>query len=415
MFNVVREIKTLQAEAGTIFRAGLVALFCLASPVVGDTQAQQPDDDCLDMVLRPVDAYVHPRETIDACTRYLAITGTSASDRSHAHMLRAIAYSSLAGSQFRELRFASDPRSVSRQDIHPGALGAATSDWSASAELLEEPDQTWWFLAATYYERGGVGECQGVYAFSHVLTGEDQFWQARRARARAYVRLFPYLVAQGCMADPLSAAAADYRRLIHDFPDSLEFRLGLADVFIYQNQMDMAESEVRAVLEAAPQNTQALYLRSLVREGRGDIRGAAADVEAVLAIDPNHMHALNARCWRRAVAGERLDDAQRDCERAVNLALADLELLPHDDGTLDNFWDSLALVYLKQRRNEAAEQVYNRMLGSQNPTYQNRARFGLGIVYLRTGQTSDADRAFQRALEGNPNLEAEFAGIGIRR
>lgn len=76
------------------------------------------------------------------------------------------------------------------------------------------------------------------------------------------------------------------------------------------------------VLGQGIDETQAIelyYLRALIREQRGDLDGARADLNAIIGVDPDNAQALNALGYLLADHGLELDKARKLIERALAL------------------------------------------------------------------------------------------------
>jgi tetratricopeptide (TPR) repeat protein len=142
--------------------------------------------------------------------------------------------------------------------------------------------------------------------------------------------------------DP-AAAIAEYQQAELDRPDEPGTRVLLANLYLLAGDTDEARQALESVLEEEPDNTDALYLFSLVAAA-DDLRDEQRiRLGQVLEIDPSNAPAL-------AALGElQLQDSQLDAAAgSFNTALAaDSENVVARVG--------LANVYLRQKEYEAAE------------------------------------------------------------
>jgi tetratricopeptide (TPR) repeat protein len=86
------------------------------------------------------------------------------------------------------------------------------------------------------------------------------------------------------------ASAVDYYgRALKVKPDAASVRTDMATAYWYTGDADRAIAEYNKVLASAPNNTNALFNRGLVRwRGKKDAAGALADFKKLMAIDPNY-------------------------------------------------------------------------------------------------------------------------------
>jgi tetratricopeptide (TPR) repeat protein len=127
---------------------------------------------------------------------------------------------------------------------------------------------------------------------------------------------------------------------------------------------------------------------------------AITDFDQAIKLAPNEASHYNNRCFTRAIWGEHLDQALKDCNTAIRLAPTDRRL------------DSRGLAHLKAGRHAAAEQDYTAAIALK-ADYAH-AFFGRGIARLRQGKTAagNADLAAARKLDAG--LDAKYAGYGIK-
>ena len=234
-----------------------------------------------------------------------------------------------------------------------------------------------------------------------------------------------------------AAALADLDNAIRLAPDSAVNHLARARVHVTLNQPDAAAADLDKSLELDPRNVEALLFRAGRRLQGDDRAGAKADLEAarhvaaaasgqsraiaslyVAADEPAaalplldewiRLHgndaslgsALNERCWARALANQKLDDALDDCHKALKR-----------DGQNAAYLDSLGLVELRLKDYPAAIQAYEHALAERPDLAWSR--YGLGLAKIRSGRADDgnADLAAAKALD--PKIAERFAVFNL--
>ena len=189
--------------------------------------------------------------------------------------------------------------------------------------------------------------------------------------------------------------------------------------FSAKHQWDSAIADFNDALLRAPHNqdTFALQGRADAERGKGDARSAIkdysevlndphgrfalADAEAVVELSPpGDPEALNTRCWVRGVLDTELPAALADCQQS-------LAVRPNSAQTLD----SLAFIYFRQGRFDAAVKEYSAAL-SADPK-QTPSLFMRGVARLRDGDKNGQDD-ITAATNADAGVAAQFAGWGVK-
>ncbi|MBU8912563.1 MAG: tetratricopeptide repeat protein [Spirochaetales bacterium] len=163
--------------------------------------------------------------------------------------------------------------------------------------------------------------------------------------------------------DPEGAIAA-YEEAEIENPDDPGTRVLLANLYLIAGAVGEADSILRAVLDEEPDNTEALFLSSLVAAATGDRTRHVTILQDLLAIDPSNPGAL-------ASIGE-LQLQDREYEAAANSFVAALE---EEENLVARM--GLANVYLRQEEYEAAEAEFSVVIDSAPDypfSYADRAR-----------------------------------------
>jgi len=233
------------------------------------------------------------------------------------------------------------------------------------------------------------------------------------------------------------AAVGDLDEAIRMAPDQAAFYFARARAREADRQPDAALIDLDKSLSLDPKNVDALLMRAKLRFAHKDRTGAASDVAAASALAPAgstgarsiaalyieldqpsaalpmlddwiRLHnddamlgsVLNQRCWARGLSNQLLDDALKDCHKAIRR-----------DGENPAYLDSLGLVELRLRHYpksiKAYEQAVAQMPGSA------WSRYGLGLAKIGGGQrdAGNADLAAARTLD--PQIETRAAKYGL--
>ncbi|MET3651985.1 aspartyl protease family protein [Dyella japonica] len=233
------------------------------------------------------------------------------------------------------------------------------------------------------------------------------------------------------------AAMADLDEAIRMAPDQAAYYATRAAARSADQQPDAALADLDKALSLDPRNFDALRMRAELRFTRKDVAGAASDAAAAGAVAPAgssrardiaalyirlgqpaaalpildewiRLHgddallgaALNERCWARGLSNQMLDDALKDCRKAIRR-----------DGANAAYLDSLGMVELRLAHYPESIKAY-----TQAVTISPRsawAHYGLGLAKIRSGQADagKADLVTARTLD--PQIEARAAKFGL--
>ncbi|MEO7052503.1 MAG: aspartyl protease family protein [Rhodanobacter sp.] len=233
------------------------------------------------------------------------------------------------------------------------------------------------------------------------------------------------------------AAVADLGEAVRMAPEHADYYLALARAHAADKQRDAALADLDKSLSLEPGNADALLMRAEFRIVRKDRAGAAADVTAASALVPAgsgqarlvarlylqldqpaaalpmldgwiRVHqedallgaALNERCWARGLGNQMLDDALRDCRKAIRR-----------DGDKPDYLDSLGLVQLRLGHYAESIKAYQQVVAREPKSAWSR--YGLGLAEIRSGQTAagNADMVAARAL--NPHIAGRATRYGL--
>lgn len=232
-------------------------------------------------------------------------------------------------------------------------------------------------------------------------------------------------------------AVADLDRAIQMAPDQAGYYVARARAHAADIRPDEALSDLDTSLSLDPKNVDALLMRAELRFRHKDRAGATADVQAATPLAPAgstqarfiaglyvqldqpaaalpllddwiRLHgndallgsALNERCWARGLTNQMLDDALKDCHKAIER-----------DGENPAYLDSLGMVELRLGHYPESIKAYEQA-ATQNPR-SAWSRYGLGLAKIRNGQAEagHADMVAAGALD--PDIEARAAKYGL--
>ena len=165
------------------------------------------------------------------------------------------------------------------------------------------------------------------------------------------------------------------------------------------------EAACTALLNRAdgPSDMHALVLsnRGSALTDKGEIDKAIADFDAALSFQPDLAEAFNGRCWAKAVRGQKLDEALRDCNEAVRLA----------PRSADNL-DSRGFVFLRLGLNDKAIADYTAALAIKPD--EASSLYGRGLAQLRSGNKSAAETDFAQAKSADATIVDQFAAMSVK-
>jgi clan AA aspartic protease (TIGR02281 family) len=238
-----------------------------------------------------------------------------------------------------------------------------------------------------------------------------------------------------------NAAVGDLDEAIRLAPDQAAFYIARARAHQADKQPDAALTDLDKSLSLEPKNGDALLMRAELRFSHKDRTGAASDAAAASALAPAgsaqarsiaalyvelgqpvaalpmlddwiRLHnddamlgsVLNERCWARGLSNQMLDDALKDCRKAIKR-----------DGENPAYLGSLGLVELRLGHYPESIKAYEQAV-AQRPR-SAWSRYGLGLAKIRGGQTDagNADLVAARTLDPQIEIRATRYGLTATR
>jgi predicted aspartyl protease/tetratricopeptide (TPR) repeat protein len=235
----------------------------------------------------------------------------------------------------------------------------------------------------------------------------------------------------------LKAALADLDEAIRMAPDQAAYYLARARAYEANKQPDAALIDLDKSLSLDSKNVDTLLARANLRLATRDRTGAASDVAAASALAPAgseralstaalyiqldqptaalpilddwiRLHnndamlgsVLNDRCWARGLSNQMLDDALKDCRKAIDR-----------DGEKAAFFDSLGLIELRLGHYPESIKTYTQA-ATLNPR-SAWSRYGLGLAKIRSGKTDEGHADLVAAQTLDPQIEKRAAKYGL--
>jgi len=278
-----------------------------------------------------------------------------------------------------------------------------------------------------------TGTTQATAPQTEEQAGASRFDNNSPKDAAGYRRRATASAARGDQAGAIS----DLDHAVELDPSDPENYYQRAIVRIEGQQPQLAMADLAQALKLKPDEVAALVLRGQLRLKAGDDAGASADFAQASRLAPHDAGvslriansyfatgnmpeaiarydqwivsfpsddrlpvALANRCLSRAVLGQHLDLALKDCDAAL-----------HRSPDNSDYLDSRAFVRLRRGDLDGAMKDYRAALKLQ-PKLAS-ARYGLGVVEARKGMKNDADRDIQAALAQEPRVADQFKSAGL--
>ncbi len=218
--------------------------------------------------------------------------------------------------------------------------------------------------------------------------------ELRSALANLYVRTGQYDLAIAELKGVLDSGKRlrPEENLTPEERATLLFRLG--DTYRQNGDLDEAMTWFRASAEANPKDTKALLQFALSLDGAGRPDQAAPIYEMILKVQPDQPVALNNLAYIVAQKGA-------DPDRALALAQKAARTLKDSP----EVQDTLGWAYLKKNQPDQAVAAFRAALQAQpgNPTFH----YHLGLALLPIGERDAAIEEFQTALANRPPAQDE--------
>ena len=242
---------------------------------------------------------------------------------------------------------------------------------------------------AKYFERGKALFEEGNYVkagleFKNVLQIDPKHAEAWYMLGRVAEKQQEWRNAFGAYAGALDADAGHVPAMV-----------GQGHLYRLSGANDKALEVAETALGLAPDDADALVLRSATRAQLGETEAAVADARAALRSDPDNVRAISLMAMFSANEGK--------FDEAIGLAKQGIEKHPRDNSL------HLLLVGLYEKKGERAQAVEMLQRLIRNNPEELRYRQQLAAYYIRHGDLDGAERVLREAIEAVPeNVQAKL-------
>jgi tetratricopeptide (TPR) repeat protein len=258
-----------------------------------------------------------------------------------------------------------------------------------TSRIAEKPDEVErytdraWLYEHVYERQKAIEDLTKALAISR-----DAATYLRRAALYRHLKDWPKALADASAARDLDPKSTEAISRIAD----AQFEMGnsVAALATLQERIDQGGDDRLSMIAD----------RAEMLANSGDVTGAIAILDDIIAKTPGRPTLLNTRCWVKGTHKIALDSALKDCTKAIELS---------DDA--DAALDSRAMVYFQMNRLDDALTDLNAVL-TRSPDMTS-SLFMRGVIRHRMGDQigSAADLAAARGI--SPTIDIEFKRYGI--
>jgi tetratricopeptide (TPR) repeat protein/predicted aspartyl protease len=202
-------------------------------------------------------------------------------------------------------------------------------------------------------------------------------------------------------------AAADYDRTIELKPDHVPALMSRAELRARARNSDGARADLDAIDKIAAKQADVRYELGLAYEGLNILPSAIAQFDLWIPTrdeDPRLAQALNGRCRARAILGQDLGVALKDCNGAVSRS---------PKGSNAPILATRAFVRLRLGDYDKSISDYDAAL-KINPQLA-RALYGRGVAKIRKNKVTEGEADIANAEKIAPKIAEQFEALGLRR
>jgi Flp pilus assembly protein TadD len=213
------------------------------------------------------------------------------------------------------------------------------------------------------------------------VTGGAQYLSARMRLAKVHV----------ARNDMPSARRALQESVATDVPARAQLLIAEAQLLREDKRDDEAYGVLAEGLSLHPDQPELLYEAGLMAERVGKLDVLERNLRRLIEIKPDHAHAYNALGYSLADRNQRLDEAQRLIDKALELAPADPFIL-----------DSKGWVLFRRGDAAGALEVLNKAFSLRaDPEIAAH----LGEVLWTLGRRAEAEKTWSEAMKAHPGNE----------
>jgi tetratricopeptide (TPR) repeat protein/predicted aspartyl protease len=279
----------------------------------------------------------------------------------------------------------------------PDSTSAASETNAADAEVHKAAEEQ--IDVAALVRRGTASA--GRRDFEHALTDLTRASELEPANAEyIYLRGAVYL-----QKGDANKALADFDRTLVLKPDHVRALMARAELRIHANDPTDARVDLDTLDKFAPKQADIRYELAFAYQRINLQPSAIAQFDLWIPVhddDARLVNARNGRCRARAVLGQDLALALKDCNFAVSHSLK---------GSNSEMFDTRALVRMRLGDYDKAIDDYDAAL---KVTPQNAgALYGRGIAKLKKNKTTEGEADIAEALKAAPNVADAYKRAGL--
>ncbi|MFH1135863.1 MAG: tetratricopeptide repeat protein [Pseudomonadota bacterium] len=183
-------------------------------------------------------------------------------------------------------------------------------------------------------------------------------------------------------------------------PSPVDTQIALAEVYIEAGQYDQALKELKSAMQMAPRSPRVTFSLGRLYEAKGEMESALKAYERTIEFGPKFLkgHEALARVYNNM--GD-LQAASKHLKAAVNLSPKNLDR---------QF--SLTKWLIETGQKSEAQKVLQNVMKIADKTRSDITR-QVGEAFLQAGFAEDAQGAFSKALESDPNDIQLYNRLGI--
>jgi tetratricopeptide (TPR) repeat protein len=255
-------------------------------------------------------------------------------------------------------------------------------------EITDAESLRWIGLAAGQFARWKRASDQFGFLVNELypdaVAQEENFWQAHYETGRLFLEKYNE-----------GEATRSFAAALEINPRSAEVYAAVAALALQRYDLDKATQAIDRALEINPQLTEALYLKSDLSLANFDVPQALERIEAALKRNPVEEEALG----RKAAAFAILDGFSGEGDPSPRLA-ALIEEVTKRNPHAGRFFLAAAIQLEVRRKFDVAEYFFKEALERLPQLIGPRS--GLGMMYMRLGRESEAQRLLDASFEIDP-------------
>jgi tetratricopeptide (TPR) repeat protein len=195
-------------------------------------------------------------------------------------------------------------------------------------------------------------------------------------------------------------AMADLNESIRLLPDAAAPYVARGDLFSNTRKFDDAIADFDKAIQLSEPDGHLFRQRGDAYEAKGMHERAIADYDEAVRLDPDDDFVLSTRCRVRAVWGRELEEAVKDCSKAISL-----------DGDNMYSYEQRGLAYLRLGQYPEAIADYGEVLKKYRGP---EALYGRGLARIRSGDPTGGKEDIAAAARIDAHIARTFAGWGVK-